>query len=233
MGNSLSIKLPMDAADDMAPYLGLLPLDRNAPAVTGMPSPNQPSGMLPPVGAVQDTGGGILPPVSGISQMGAPGGPPGSADYASQKLASDTAAYKPWSQLGIGGKIGRIAGYGASAIVPHVAAMIPETPLGHIAELNADTQQLRGAQQEERSQSAEQRAQSAETSEEQARQSIAAYQSAESQKDVAQADVARQQAALTPVTLGNGQTVYVPVGRTRKADWHGCCNARQVRPGKE
>lgn len=216
----LTIKADPSDLDEAAYHLGILPLDRQAPAVTGVPAPqpDQPSGALPSMGASGT--GGALPPVPSASMgMGSPASadtmstpPPsaGSSAGAQMQLQRDTNSYKPFSQLGVLGKIGRIAGYGASALVPHVAGLIPQTPLGHIAQINQDTENLRGAQQEERSQSAEQRAQSAETSEEQARESTAKYQEAEGAKDTAQADVARQQASLTPVTLGNGTTVYVP-----------------------
>ena len=160
--NSFSLKMPLGPElDDAASYLGLFPLDPNAPAL----QPNQPNGVLPAVGASPGAGGvpgGILPAVGGATG-GAPssaGMPPppeaGSANAAQMKLQQDTNAYKPFSQLGVGGKIGRAVGYGASALVPHVASMIPETPLGHIAEINKDTEQLKQAQEQETAQRKEQ-----------------------------------------------------------------------------
>lgn len=205
----LTIKADPSDLDEAAYHLGILPLDRQAPAVTGVPAPqpDQPSGALPSVGASGT--GGALPPVPSASMgMGSPASadtmstpPPSAASSAGaqMQLQRDTNSYKPFSQLGVLGKIGRIAGYGASALVPHVAGLIPQTPLGHIAQINQDTSNLRGAQQEER-------AQAQERSEEGARQSTEAYQQSEIDKNE------RDAPGKEPLHVPAGEMVQQPDG---------------------
>lgn len=139
----VTIKADPDVLDQFAGMTGLLPLtpQQNDPSL----SPMQPAGNDPTA-----AGNMPLPPIGGapLSPLmhpadNSPTAAPGTVDYAQQKLAADTNRPQP-------GLLGKIGGWAASILTPHVAAMIPQTPLGRIAELNQDRGQLSAAQQEQR-----------------------------------------------------------------------------------
>ena len=147
----LTLKLPVDSADELMG--GILPM--NAPQPTAPLLPMSPPGgtppMLPPMtgapqpatGAPPDISSGPLPPIPQTSTMGSPAGPPGSADYFANKYSADLAKPQP-------GLLGKIGGTALSVLTPGIAAMIPSTPLGRIAQQNRDLSQLQTAQGQER-----------------------------------------------------------------------------------
>lgn len=109
----------------------------------GIQPPNVPRGTLPDDSAPPDTSGtnsvSALPQIGGMS---APAPPAGSSDYTAQQLQSETDRKPP-------GLLGKIGGWAASILTPNIAAMIPQTPLGHIARENQLQQQLIQQKQQE------------------------------------------------------------------------------------
>jgi hypothetical protein len=167
----VTIKASPDVLDQFAGITGLFPLTPSQPADPriGPMSPDNAGTPLTPswnptapstlgTGA-PDMGSAPLPPIapsSAPAPMGAPAPAEGSSDYWRNQLQTDI--NRPRS--GAGGTLGKIGGWAASILTPHIAAMIPQTPLGRIAAVNRDTAM------EESTQRSEEEARAAQSSEE-------------------------------------------------------------------
>lgn len=156
----VTIKADPEVLDQFAGITGLFPLTPSQPADPRLgamqPPPDSASPLTPNwnpsapttlgTGA-PDVGASPLPPIAPASapasDMAPPSGPPGSVDYAQRKYAADVARPQP-------GTLGKIGGWAASILTPHIAAMIPQTPLGRIVQQNQDLSNLRGAESEQR-----------------------------------------------------------------------------------
>lgn len=146
---NLTLKLPVDSADEMlGGILPMTPRPATAPLLPmqppgSMPMPRpMPAAAAPVPMSAPDIDSGALPPIPS-TDIGQPAGPPGSVDYLSKQYQSQLSAPKP-------GLLGRIAGTALSALAPGVAALIPSTPLGRIAQQNRTLAQLETAQQQQR-----------------------------------------------------------------------------------
>ena len=165
----VTVKAPPEVFDQFAGITGLFPLSPSAGAtldpltpgagITGaMPGPSNGGAPLTPNWSPEapstlgtgapDMGTAALPPIAPASAPGSMAAPPpaeGSSDYYRNQLQSDIQRPK----YGAGGTLGKIGGWAASILTPHIAAMIPQTPLGRIAAINRDTEMEQGAQKSE------------------------------------------------------------------------------------
>lgn len=161
---NVTIKAPADVLDQFAGITGLFPLSPNAgvsldplpPGITGeMPKPSNGGAPLTPNWNPQapstlgtgapDMSAAALPPIAPASapgSMAAPAPAEGSSDYWKNKLQSDIDRKQP-------GLLGKIGGWATSILTPHIAAMIPQTPLGRIAAENRDVTMGQEAQRSE------------------------------------------------------------------------------------
>ena len=160
----VTIKAPADVLDQFAGITGLFPLSPNAgasldplpPGITGeMPKPSNAGAPLTPnwnpqapstlgTGAPDMTPAALPPiaPASAPGAMAAPAPAEGSSDYWKNRLQSDIDRKQP-------GLLGKIGGWATSILAPHIAAMIPQTPLGRIAAENRDIAMGQEAQRSE------------------------------------------------------------------------------------
>lgn len=195
------LRIPLDGPLDLDTIDGILGGGK-------MPFPSAPAPDIGPAPAAPAIGG-TLPPIQGTSGMQQPAGPPGSSDYFAQQYAQEVGKPQP-------GLLGKIGGYALSFAAPRIASMLPQTPLGRIAEQQRTLGELRNAQAEERAQSQEQRAQRGEASEEQSRTSTESYQQSEEQRNAAQAEAAGK-GEWKPVPETNFE-INTLTGETRKME---------------
>ena len=153
----VTIKAPPEVLDQFAGITGLFPLTPAESAGATPPflpssdssgplTPNwNPAAPSTPGTGAPDVGGALPPiaPASAPASMASPAPAEGSSDYYRNQVQQDTQRKMP------GGVLGKIGGYALSALVPHVAALVPDTPLGKIAAVNRDTALEQGAQKSE------------------------------------------------------------------------------------
>lgn len=155
----VTIKAPPEVLDQFAGITGLFPLtpaDSAGATPPFLPASDSSGPLTPnwnpaaPAPSTLGTGapdvGGALPPIAPASapaSMASPAPAEGSSDYYRNQVQQDTQRKMP------GGVLGKIGGYALSALVPHVAALVPDTPLGKIAAVNRDTALEQSAQKSE------------------------------------------------------------------------------------
>ncbi len=147
----MTLKMPTTEADALLGMIGL-PLTQPSgdpslsPATPPGAMPKPSSAALPPVSpmAAPDVPNSPLPAIQPTAAMGAPAGPPGSLDYAQRKYSADVARPEP-------GLLGKIGGYATSILAPGIARMIPQTPLGRIAQQGQDLATMQNLQEQEQS----------------------------------------------------------------------------------
>lgn len=175
-GDSLTAKIPLDALDDFVAHIGGIPgMPAGTPGKTAtmaMPQPTAPASSTPadmPAPNISSAPLGQIP-----------------------TFASPTPAQPKQSTLGkIGHVLGEIGEYGLSAVAPHVAEMIPQTPLGRIAQHEREL-----GEEKQRS-------------EEEINRTRAGAEATTAGAEKTKADVAQENANLVPVTTRDGRTAYL------------------------